>query len=100
MTYHRGVSSLYPVPVYDQHQNTELRMEQITLKISGMSCDHCVGAVKRALQDLNSVRVEDVAIGSATVAYDPTAVTSADIVDAVQDAGYEAGAMPGSGSGE
>jgi len=65
-------------------------MSQATLKIDGMSCGHCVAAVKKALEAVEGVSVQNVAIGSATVSYDP-AVTSADtIVAAVDDAGYSA----------
>ena len=64
-------------------------MEKMTLDIGGMSCMHCVGAVKKALSALPSVNVEDVKIGSATIDYDPAKVDSAKIRDAVGDAGYE-----------
>ncbi len=64
-------------------------MEKLTLEIGGMSCMHCVGAVKKALSALPSVNVEDVKIGSATIDYDPAKVDAAKIKDAVDDAGYE-----------
>jgi copper chaperone len=63
-------------------------MEKITLGIDGMSCGHCVAAVKKELAGVQGVAVDDVAIGSATVRYDP-AVTSLDrISEAIGDAGY------------
>lgn len=61
-----------------------------TLSISGMSCGHCVSAVKQALGDLKGVTIEQVAIGSATVQYDPAVVQPSAIADAVSDAGYSA----------
>lgn len=64
-------------------------MEKLTLEISGMSCGHCVGSVSKALQALAGVEVEAVAIGSATMQYDPAAVTREQIADAVADQGYE-----------
>jgi copper chaperone len=65
-------------------------MEQLTMQISGMSCGHCVASVERALGALDGVQVRSVAVGQATVAYDPAAVTAQRITAAVTDAGYEA----------
>jgi copper chaperone len=65
-------------------------MERLNLSITGMSCGHCVGAVAGALKELAGVRVENVAVGSATVAYDPGTTTPEQITRAVEDAGYDA----------
>lgn len=60
-----------------------------TLEISGMSCNHCVGAVRRALESVEGVKVDDVQIGSATVTFDPARTSPEAVVSAVEDAGYE-----------
>ncbi len=65
-------------------------MTRTTLKIDGMSCGHCVTAVKRALLDLDGVTVENVAVGTATVQYDPAVASPEKIAEAVSDAGYTA----------
>ena len=65
-------------------------MEQTTIAIQGMSCGHCVAAVKGALGQLDGVQVEEVKVGSATVAYDPAAVTPERIAQAVSAEGYAA----------
>ena len=65
-------------------------MTRTTLKIDGMSCGHCVMSVKKALATLEGVTVENVAVGSATVAYDPAISSAEQIVDAISDAGYTA----------
>ena len=65
-------------------------MKQLKLEVAGMSCGHCVNAVRQALAEVPGVKVEDVHIGSATVAFDETKATVGDLVDAVSDAGYEA----------
>ena len=63
--------------------------QPVTLEISGMSCGHCVAAVKSALNAAPGVAVQDVTIGSATVKLEPQ--TSPDIVvEVVREAGYEA----------
>jgi copper chaperone CopZ len=65
-------------------------MAELALSITGMSCGHCVGAVRQALAALPGVTVTNVAIGSATLAYDPAAVTPDRIAQAVTDEGYPA----------
>ena len=65
-------------------------MKQLKLEVAGMSCGHCVGAVREALASVPGVKVEDVHIGSASVSYDESRTTVGDLVDAVADAGYEA----------
>jgi copper chaperone len=67
-------------------------MTRTTLKIDGMSCGHCVTAVKKALLDLDGVTVENVAVGTATVQYDPAVASPEKIVEAIGDAGYAAAA--------
>lgn len=63
-------------------------MDRIKLKIEGMSCGHCVGAVDRALKGVNGVQVEQVAVGSATLSYDPAATSAEKITQAIADEGY------------
>jgi len=64
-------------------------MEKLTMKVSGMSCGHCVGAVTGALKKVDGVDVENVAVGSATVSYDPSATSPAIINKAIEDVGFE-----------
>jgi copper chaperone len=63
-------------------------MTQLTMQIGGMSCGHCVAAVTKALKALQGVAVEQVAIGSATVNYDPSATSAEAIAKAVEEEGY------------
>ena len=65
-------------------------MERLRLDITGMSCDHCVRAVREALAGVDGAQVESVEIGSATVTYDPARTSPDAIADAVSDEGYEA----------
>ena len=64
-------------------------MQKTTLEIGGMSCGHCVAAVRKALEKVPGVKVDDVQIGRATVEYDPTTVQDTALREAVDDAGYE-----------
>lgn len=77
-------------------------MSKITLlEVSGMSCGSCVRHVSGAPQALPGVR--DVAVelsnGEVRVEHEP-AVSAAALIDAVQDAGYEASAQPSASSRE
>ena len=65
-------------------------MDELTLKIIGMSCGHCVGQVTKALATLDGVRVNTVKVGEAIVMYDPKEIVPTEIIQAVTDAGYEA----------
>ena len=66
-----------------------------TIKINGMSCDGCVNSVKMALQRLPLDRAE-VEIGSATVEYDEKMVNHNQIVEVIEDAGFD---VAGAGAG-
>lgn len=63
-------------------------MKSETLKIEGMSCNHCVMAVKKKLSKLN-VEVKSISIGSAEVSYDENTVSKDAIIRAVDEAGYK-----------
>lgn len=63
-------------------------MQPLTVSISGMSCGHCVASVKSALDQIDGVRVEDVEIGRAVVAYDPAKTSAEKIGEAIADEGY------------
>jgi copper chaperone len=63
-------------------QQTEL------FKIEGMSCGHCVKAVRQALEAIDGVDVENVEIGMAQVNYDPSVTDRAYLVEAIEEEGY------------
>ncbi|MDP1767307.1 MAG: cation transporter [Nitrospirota bacterium] len=64
-------------------------MEALILQITGMSCGHCVGQVTKALTRLDGLRVNSVKVGEAIVVYDPGEVVPAEIIQALNEAGYE-----------
>lgn len=61
------------------------------LKISGMTCANCVGAIERSLNTLDGVSNAQVNLGSETgiVEYDSLKLNISDLENAVKDAGYE-----------
>ena len=59
-----------------------------TIRIAGMSCGHCVSAVRRALGDVEGLEVHDVSIGEACVVYDAGSLERVRIDAAIEDAGF------------
>ena len=66
-------------------------MEQTTLKIEGMTCDHCKSAVTTALKELEGVSGVEVNVeeGTATVSYDASRVSVSTMNEAVEEQGYD-----------
>jgi len=65
-------------------------MKRVTLTIDGMHCGHCEHAVREALAGVPGAQVDSVQIGSAVVEIDETVSGISALIDAVDDAGYEA----------
>jgi copper chaperone len=57
--------------------------------IEGMSCGHCVMAVRKELSRLDNVKVDDVQIGKAKVEFDETRIQESIIINAIEEAGYK-----------
>ncbi|MBF0556416.1 MAG: heavy-metal-associated domain-containing protein [Nitrospirae bacterium] len=64
-------------------------MSEIKLTIGGMSCGHCVGRVKKAIDALNGVEASAVEIGSAVVRINDAKTTQKAVEEAIKGAGYE-----------
>ena len=63
----------------------------VVLSVEGMSCQHCVNAIRKAVGALNGVqRVEvDLQKKEVTVDFDSAAATLTAIKEAIEDQGYE-----------
>ena len=59
------------------------------IKIDGMSCQHCVMSVKKALERISGVSSVDVSIGNAKVTFDGSKTNRDELAKAVVDAGYK-----------
>ncbi|MEW6117336.1 MAG: cation transporter [Nitrospirota bacterium] len=64
-------------------------MAETTIKIEGMSCQHCVMRTKKAIDALAGVTQADVTVGSATVKFDESKLKKEDIEAAIEKAGYK-----------
>ncbi len=63
-------------------------MQTYRLKIGGMGCEHCLHAVRQALEALEGVDVLEVSMGSALVALQEQ-VPREKFDQAIDDAGYD-----------
>ena len=90
----RGYAIIYPGRVSTITSTTTPKTttspRPLHLAIDGMSCGHCVAAVRDALAGLPGVTVQRVAVGSAAVTIEPGTTPPAAVVEAIRDAGYEA----------
>ena len=64
-------------------------MASVTLTIRGMTCQHCVMAVKQALKSVPGVDEATVEIGKAVVSYDPAKAGVDEMKRAIAEEGYE-----------
>jgi copper chaperone CopZ len=80
----------YPVGVY-----RSATMSNMTLSIEGMHCGGCVRRVTAQLQKVPGVQVQDVAVGSAKLAYDPQQASPETVVGALERIGFKAAVTGG-----
>lgn len=64
-------------------------MNSSTLKIQGMSCGHCVMALKKELEKVNGLTIVSVKIGEARVSWDGNHIDEAVLRAAVEEAGFK-----------
>jgi copper chaperone len=64
-------------------------MTETVIAIEGMSCQHCVMRVKKALSGLEGVKDSAVEIGSAKVTFDETKIGKKEIEETIVKAGYK-----------
>ena len=63
-------------------------MKDLHIEIVGMTCDHCVRAVKNRLSATPGVSVKEVKVGSAEITLDDTQASMNDVEEAISDEGY------------
>ena len=73
-----------------------------TFPVEGMTCGSCAKGVQRSLTKLEGVKSAEVSLAdsSATVAYDPDAVTPDQMQQAVEGIGYRFGKSESSNAGK
>jgi copper chaperone len=63
-------------------------MQNLHIEIVGMTCDHCVRAVKNRLSATPGVSVKDVKVGAADIALDDEQTSMSEVEEAISDEGY------------
>lgn len=68
-----------------------MALQSVTLNVEGMSCMHCVGAVKKAVSSLDGVSRVDVSLEEkkAVVEFDPGKVSVDSMKAAIEEQGYQ-----------
>lgn len=64
-------------------------MENTTINIDGMSCQHCVMRVKKAIEALSGIQNLTIEVGKASVIFDNSKIQKKDIENAIVKAGYK-----------
>jgi copper chaperone len=64
-------------------------MADTTVKVEGMSCQHCVMRVTKALQGLSGIQDLEVQIGAVKLRFDEHSLKKEDIEKAIENAGYK-----------
>jgi copper chaperone len=65
-------------------------MDELTFTVPGMTCAHCVAAVRGEIEKVPGVRVVDVDLDTKAVVVTGTNIHRAAVWAAVDEAGYEA----------
>lgn len=60
------------------------------IKVEGMTCQHCVAAVTKALESIDGIANVSVDLAAGTATYDQAVPVDAEAIrNAIEDAGYE-----------
>lgn len=67
-------------------------MEQAVIQIGGMSCQGCVKNISAVLSALPGVQSAEVSLeaAQAQVSFDPQQLARSQLIDAIEDAGFDA----------
>lgn len=74
-----------------------MSMERVTLKVLGMTCGHCVAAVRKSLAGLPGVGEVEVTLEppQAKISYDPSKTTLDAMKKATEEEGYPSSPVAG-----
>jgi copper chaperone len=65
-----------------------MKMSNIILKVEGMSCNHCVNSVEKAVKELGATGKVDLASKKVEVQFDETKISIDAIKNAIEEQGY------------
>ncbi|UUZ81988.1 copper chaperone CopZ [Paenibacillus sp. P26] len=64
-------------------------MNNITLQVEGMSCQHCVNSIEGALRDIGAAGKVHLETGTVDVSFDESRITLEQIKEAIEEQGYD-----------
>lgn len=64
-------------------------MSNLILKVDGMSCNHCVNAIEKAMKELGAQGKVDLASKLVEVEYDDSKLSEQAIKEAIEEQGYD-----------
>lgn len=64
-------------------------MNNITLQVQGMSCQHCVNSIEGALKDIGAIGKVDLKNESVEVSFDENQISIARIRETIEEQGYD-----------
>lgn len=64
-------------------------MSDTEIKIDGMSCQHCVARVKKAIDAVDGVSSSEVEIGKANISFDESKTSVDALKEAINGSGYK-----------
>lgn len=64
-------------------------MQQVTLQVNGMSCQHCVNSIEKALKEIGASGQVDLNANSVAVEYDDSKLSLGKVKEAIEDQGYD-----------
>lgn len=68
--------------------------DTIQLKVTGMTCDHCVNAVTGALKEVEGVTDATVSLSENSATVSGSSIDVAKLIEAIDEEGYEAAVSP------
>jgi P-type Cu+ transporter len=76
----------------DRNAVAPAAMERVTIPVIGMTCAACQSFIQRELESRVGVRdaTVNLMLHNATVTFDPGAISTAELIDAIRDTGYGA----------
>jgi len=64
-------------------------MQNVILKVQGMSCGHCVNSIEGAVKKLSAIAKVNLAAATVAVEYDESKITLDAIKETIEDQGYD-----------
>ncbi|WP_199622534.1 copper ion binding protein [Paenibacillus alkalitolerans] len=64
-------------------------MTNVTLKVEGMSCQHCVNSIEGALKEIGATAKVDLAANTVAVEFDQGKLTLDAVKEAIEEQGYD-----------